>query len=220
MIFKIRFFVGSLMLLIFLNSCSFLKGGKPRVDQFEGKIIFSYSSKDKTGEMSESRSQETMGDELIFTFKDNKYKQEMGGEWRFTQYYLGKDTVYFKLAVRDTLYFESAGKESGKVIEYAIQNEAETIAGVVCDLLSYKTKEETVKYYFNKKYKIDPKNYVGHKFEYYNFWFEKTNAAPLKIVVENNYHRTILTAKEIKEMKIDNSEFLLPNLPRLKIEEE
>lgn len=182
---------------------------------FEGKIIYDLSYEDKTGQMTKEQSKMFMGDQQVYTIKGNKYKSEMNGMMKMTQYYLGQDTLFNQFVGMNNLLWIDANSNSSEVIDYNIETDVETIAGIRCDLLTINTTEGITKYYYNKDYKIDPKHYSNHEYGFWKFSIEKTNSLPIKSVSDSKDVYYEVVAKEIKKMKIDDSEFALPNLPRI-----
>jgi hypothetical protein len=183
---------------------------------FEGKIIYSLTFEDKTGAMSKEQAKMFMGEQQIYTIKGNKYKSEMNGMMKMTQYYLGQDTLYNQIGGMNNLFWIDATSNPDELISYNIDKNVETIAGINCDLLTIKTKDGTTKYYFNTLYQLNPENYANHEYGFWKFCIDKTKSLPIKSVIDTKDVYMEIVAKEIKEMRIDDSEFNIPNLPRMK----
>ena len=124
--------------------------------------------------------------------------------------------MYNKIGSVPGLLWIDATVDDDPIISHTIEKEVETILGVKCDLLTIVSKEGVSKYYYNKKYPMAPGSFNKHKYGQWKFYHEKTNAIPLKSITEDNEIYFEQTAKEIKEIEIDDSEFTLPNLPRIK----
>ncbi len=191
------------------------KGGESKMlTQFEGQITYSLSIVDKTGEMTEDESKLFMGDEQVYTMKDNKYRSEMNGVLNMTQIYLGQDTIYSQMNGAKAIYWIDATSNADQMIDYTIERGVETIAGVECDLLTINSKEGTTKYYYNKEYYSNAKNFKYHKHGFWNFCMEKTNAIPLKSSIESKDMFIEVTAKKINVVEVNEEAFIIPNLPR------
>ncbi len=191
------------------------KGGEDKMlTQFEGQITYALSIKDKTGEMSVEETKMFMGDEQVYTMKGNKYRSEMNGMLNMTQIYLGQDTIYSQMLGAEAVYWIDATRNTDQMIDYKIEQNVETIAGVECDLLTINSEEGTTKYYFNKKYYSNAKNFKRHKYGFWNFCMDKTNAIPLKSSIESKDMFIEVTAKNINEAKVSDEAFEIPNLPR------
>jgi len=182
--------------------------------QFEGQIVYSLVMKNKAGEMSDEEAKMFMGDEQVYTIKENKYKSEMNGMLRMTQIYLGQDTIYSQMLGAPSVYWIDATSNPDQLIDYKIERGVETIAGIKCDLLTINSQEGTTKYYYNKKYYTNAKNFKRHKYGFWDFCMEKTNAVPLKTSIESKDMFFELTAKEIKSTNIEDDVFSIPQLPR------
>lgn len=191
------------------------KGGEGKMlTQFEGQITYSLSIVDKTGEMTEEEAKLFMGDEQVYTMKENMYRSEMNGVLNMTQIYLGQDTIYSQMNGAEAVYWIDATSNSDQMIDYTIEHGVETIAGVECDLLTINSEEGTTKYYYNKEYYSNAKNFKQHKHGFWNFCMEKTNAIPLKSSIESKDMFIEVTAKNINEAKVSDEAFVIPNLPR------
>jgi hypothetical protein len=190
------------------------------IGNFEGKIIYSLIFRDKTGEMTPQEAEEFMGTQQVFTIKGNKYKSEMNGMMNMTQYYLGQDTIFNQFNGVNSLLWIDATSNEDELIDYEITENATVIAGIKCDLLSIKTKEGKMEYYYNKNYAVDPQLYANHKFGFWKFCLEKTRSLPIKSTDDSKEVYMEIVAKDIQRMKVDDAAFIMPNLPKVKNPEE
>ena len=191
------------------------KGGEDKMlTQFEGQITYALSIVDKSGEMTEDETKMFMGDKQIYTMKENKYRSEMNGVLNMTQIYLGQDTIYSQMLGAEAVYWIDATSNTDRMIDYKIERSVETIAGVDCDLLIINSEEGTTKYYFNNEYYSNAKNFKHHKYGFWNFCMEKTNAIPLKTTIESKDMFIEATATNINEAKVSDEAFIVPDLPR------
>jgi len=140
----------------------------------------------------------------------------MNGLMKMTQFYLGEDTLFNQFEGMNSLLWNDATTNPDKLKDFNIEKEVETILGVKCDLLTINSEHGTMKYYFNKKYKVDPENFSNHEYGFWKLCVEKTNSLPIKSISDMDNVYTEVRAKEIKEMVVDEAEFVLPNLPRMK----
>lgn len=219
---KIALVVAIVMMLVACNSTKKINQTKASdtPKSFEGKIVYDLIYEDRTGAMTKEESKMFMGNEQTYTMKGNKYKSEMDGMMKMSLYYLGSDTLYMQIQGMNSLMWIDATSEKDKLIDYTITENAETIAGIPCDLLTVKSEEGVLKYYFNKKYKANQADYAQHEYGFWKFCIDKTGAIPLKQISDAADTYLEMTAKEIKEMPIDAAEFTLPNLPRVKSPEQ
>lgn len=212
------------LVIIFLISCAALipssgsiKQSTQIITSFEGKIIYDLIVKDKTGKTPKAQMAMVMGTEQVYTIKGNKYKSETNGMMKMTQYYTGNDSLFNQIHGVDKLLFVDVKTNFDEMLSYEITENAETIAGIACDLLTIKSKGGTIQYFYNKKYAVDPRHFAEHEYGFWKFCIEKTQALPLKCISDNDDALYMeATAKEIVAMKVADSVFELPALPRAK----
>ncbi len=190
------------------------------IPEFEGKITYSLTFVDKTGEMSKEQAKMFMGDQQVYTIKGDKYKSEMNGMMKITQYYLGHDTLYTQIGGMNNILWIDVTSNPDQLISFTIDKNADIVAGIHCDLVTIKSTEGITKYYFNKKYKINPINYSKHEYGFWKLLIDKTKALPLKSISDTKDLYIEIVAKEIKEMKVADAEFIVPDLPRVKSPEQ
>jgi len=105
----------------------------------------------------------------------------------------------------------NTAKTTGKVVSHKIARKAARIGGVSCNLLTVRTSEGTIEYYFNSRYKIDSEQYTKHNYQYWAFCLEMTDGAiPLKFVFKTNKNEMEITYTDIQEFNIADSVFDLP----------
>ncbi len=185
-----------------------------QVKEFEGKIIYELIYKDRTGRMTVEQVKAVIGNQQIYTVKGKKYKNEKNGLLNMVQYYLGQDTLYSQIAGQ--LHCTDTNSNPETLVDFKIEEKVDTIAGIICDLLSITlTEGGTIKYYFNRDYHVNPNHYEKHEYGFWKFCTEKTNSLPIKQIHDTKVAYVELTAKEIKKISIDDAEFELPNLPRV-----
>lgn len=212
--------IGFFVILIIISCNSAKRGGAATNEknssqpQFEGKIVYSLNFEDKTGALTKEQAKMIMGNQKIYTIKGSKYKNELGGMMKITQYYTGQDTLFNQIEGMDNLLWVDARSNPDTLISYKIDKNAETINGIDCDLLTINSKEGVTKYYFNKKYSVRPEYYINHEYGFWKFCIDKTKSIPIKSVSDTKDVYIEIVAKEIKKMKIEDSEFNIPDLPR------
>ena len=186
------------------------------IDPFEGKIFYDLKFIDKTGSMTEENVKIYMGTKQVYTIKGNKYKSEMNGMMKITQYYLGQDTIYNQMVGVNSLMWINSKTNSDEIVSYEIEKNVEKVNGIDCDKLSIKSKHGTTQYFFNSNYAANPDDYSNHEYGFWKFCIEKTRSLPLKSISDSKGVYVEITATEIKPMTISDQEFQLPDLPRTK----
>jgi len=192
------------------------KNGNTVNKSFEGKIFFDFSMKDKTGEMPAEMTNMMFGDRQTYTVKKGMYKSEFNGQMEMTQIYPGEDSLFMHMAGIEGLLWNEANLNTEELKDFEIEENAAKILDINCHLITMNTSDGVYKYYYNLDYPINPADYAKHDFAFWKFYVEKAKAQPLKIVVDTDEIYMEATATEIKAMKIDDSEFALPNMPRVK----
>jgi len=183
---------------------------------FEGKIIYDFTMKDKSGEMTEEMMKMMFGSEQVYTQKGSKYKNEFSGQMAMKQYYLGGDSMFMQMLGVEGLMWNDVRENTDELISVDITENAAEVMGINCDLLTIKSNEGTAQYYFSKDYPMNSESYKNHKYDFWNLYVEKAKAIPLKAIADSEEFYIEATATEIKPMKIEDNEFDLPNIPRVK----
>jgi len=183
---------------------------------FEGKIFYDFLVKDKTGEMPGDMAEMMFGTKQTYTAKKGMYKSEFNGQMGMTQIYPGGDSLFMQMAGIDGLLWNDVNLNSDELKSFDIEKNAAEIAGKSCDVITIKSKDGTSQFYYNEAYAVNPKDFSKHEFAFWKFYVEKAKALPLKIVMDTDDIYLEATATEVKAMKIDDSEFALPDLKRVK----
>jgi len=161
---------------------------------FEGVVTYRYKFKDKTG----------------FLKPKNVYKNLLNGESQITETYIN-DTLYMTDKNVRAVMWTNTAKTTGKVVSHKTARKVARIDGVSCDLLTVRTSEGVIEYYFNSSYRIDREEYNKHNYQYWAFCLQMTDGAiPLKFVFNTKKNRIEITCTDIQELSIADSVFDLP----------
>lgn len=178
---------------------------------FEGKIIYQYSYKSKVPKVTDDDLLHAMGTTSEYFIKDGNYKSIPNGNTCLWSLYINKENkVYTKLSGVDAILWVDASKNDDKVLKAEINKGVTTIAGYLCDELVLKCRTGVQKIYFSSKVSVNVKLFEKHK---YNNWYDilsRTNALPLKYIIENEQFIAEGTALAVIERKITDSTFVLP----------
>ena len=195
---KIKF----LLLLISFTSFS---------QNFEGEIIYSNTYTSKNLQLKDEQWSLMLGNTQNYLVKGGDYKSIANGKLMQWQLYINKDNkLYNKMANSDIVYWNDASIQGDEVIKIEINKNVVEILGYKCDEIVLTCKSGVQKYYFNSKISIDPKVFINHKFGNWYDYLSKSNALPLKMILENPQFTTISIATEIKPMKLEVNTFELP----------
>ncbi len=196
--------------LTFILFCLFIFPTLLQGQSFEGVVTYRYKFKDKTGFLKPKNVKKLHGTQQKFYFKDDRYKNLLNGESQITQTYIN-DTLYITNKTVRAVMWISAAKTTGEVISYEVVKKAAKIRGVKCDLLTVRTSEGTLEYYYNSKYKIDCKQFGKHNYQYWAFCLKMTDGAiPLKFIFNTKTNCTEITCTDIDELNVADSTFKLP----------
>ncbi len=178
---------------------------------FEGIIHYDLSFKDKTGEMTAEQSLQFMGTKQTYYIKGNKYKSEMNGLLKLTQYYTGRDTLYNKMEGFNGLLYIDSKSNSEKIISSKIEDNNDKIGNYDCKVLDIKTDKGIIKYYFNDKIKVNPDLYKEHNYGLWYFCLEETDGAlPLKMLSDDKDGLLVITINDIINKKLSEEIFIIP----------
>ncbi len=178
---------------------------------FEGEITYQNDYKSKIPNLADQQLASMIGKQFDYYIKGNKYKTISNGSFLQWQIYNpAGNKMYNKMSNSDTAFWIDAGVNADSVIRSTINKNAVEILGLKCDELIFICKSGTQKYYFNSKLAIDPKIYLNHKYANWYDYVSRASAVPLKMEIENAQFIITSTATEIKPMKLNDNEFLLP----------
>jgi hypothetical protein len=178
---------------------------------FEGKVVYKNAYKCKIPNVTDEQFTAMMGATQEYFIKNGDYKSLANGTLFQSQHYINSENkLYTKMSNSDTYLWNDAATNPDEVIKFELNKGVIEILGYKCDELVLTCKSGIQKYYFNSKLMVDTKLFVNHKF---GNWFDivsKSNALPLKLIIENAQFSLEGTATSITEMKLDNSFFSLP----------
>ncbi|MEO7989558.1 MAG: hypothetical protein ABI663_08465 [Chryseolinea sp.] len=178
---------------------------------FEGKIVYSNKYKSKTTTMPDEQFTSMMGTTQEFSIKGGDYKSSLNGKLVQWQIYINQDNkLYTKMSNVSSILWKDAAINDNEVLTSEINKNAIEILGYMCDELILTCKSGVQKFYFNSTLKVDPALYANHKFLNWNEVISKSNALPLKIILETPQFGLESIAVEIKPMVLDKTLFELP----------
>jgi hypothetical protein len=184
---------------------------KASAQNFEGKIVYKNSFVSRIPQLTDAQLTTLMGDRQEYYILNSDYKSTVNGSYSQMQLFNHQENrIYHKLSSSDTLYWIDAGKENDPVVSHTIERMKENILGYSCDVLTIKTQDGTMTYYFNEKLKIDPVLFKDHRYMNYGFIVSLTKALPLKVIAETKQFRMESVATEVIPQKLEKSFFGIP----------
>lgn len=178
---------------------------------FEGEVTYTNTFRSKNAQLKEKQLSVMMGAVHNYFVKNGNYKTVTNGAFAQWQLYIQKDNkLYNKMASSDTLYYNDGLDYDDEVLSTKLNKNVVTILGYSCDELILICKSGTQKYYYNSKLRIDSKYFVNHKYGNYYNYISKTNAVPLKTVIEDYDFIMESTATKVEVKKLPETLFQLP----------
>ena len=178
---------------------------------FEGKIIYSNSYKSKSPQVSDQQWTLMMGSTQEYLIKGGNYKSIANGTLVQWQLYINKDNkLYNKMSNSETAFWNDGNVQGDEVLKVELNKNVTEVLGYKCDEVILTCKSGVQKYYFNSKLSGDTKLFANHKFGNWFDYLSKSNALPLKSIIETAQFTLESIATEVKPMKLDDKEFELP----------
>jgi hypothetical protein len=126
------------------------------------------------------------------------------------QLYINDNKLYTKMANSEAVLWNDGATNDDQVISAEIHKDAATILDYKCDELVLTCKSGVHKYYFTSKLPVDTKLYANHQFGNWYAYLQKTNAVPLKMIIDNAQFTMESVATDVKSVKLDKVLFMLP----------
>ncbi len=178
---------------------------------FEGKIVYTNSFVTKNTNVSNEQWSNMFGSTQEYYIKGGDYKIISNGTLLVWQTYLNQDNkMYTKLSSSKSILWTDASVNGDSIIKVQLKKAVLVILGNTCDELTLTCVSGVQKYYFNTKFKIDPKLFAKHLYGNYADYLSKSKALPLKMIIETEQFTITSIATEAKEMVVDATLFVLP----------
>lgn len=178
---------------------------------FEGKIIYKNEYKSKMANVADDQFSSMMGTTQEYYIKGGNYKSSTNGTFMQWQLYInGDNKLYSKMSSSPNISWTDCTVNADEMVNLQINKKVTTVLGHLCDELILTCKSGVQKYYFNSKYRIDSKLYTKHKFGNWNEIVSRTNAVPLKMIIDSPQVSWECVAVQIIPMTLDSKIFELP----------
>ena len=146
-----------------------------------------------------------------YFIKGGDYKSICNGTFAQRKIYINKDNkVYSKISNSEIVFWNDASVQGDEILKAEINKNVIEILGHKCDGLILTCKSGSQKYYFNSNLSVNSKLFANHKFGNRFDYLLKSNALPLKCIIETAKFTLENTAIEVKSMMLDNKIFELP----------
>lgn len=152
-----------------------------------------------------------MGTMQEYFVMNGNYKSIANGTFFQSQTYLYSENKLFSKMANSMDYFWNDGAINTDIItKFVINKNATQVLGYDCvELILYCT-SGVQKYYYNSKFGVDANVFVNHKYGNWYDFVSKSNALPLKSIIETKQFTLENTAVSIEEIKLTNAFFELP----------
>lgn len=178
---------------------------------FEGKIIYSNTYKSKNPQLSDQQWTSMMGNTQEYLIKGGNYKSIAYGTFFQWQLYINKDNkLYNKMSNSETVFWIDGSVQGDEVLKVEVNKNVTEVLGYKCDEVILTCKSGIQRYYFNSNLAVDTKLYANHKFGNWFDYLSKSNALPLKSIIETAQFTMVSIATDIKSLNLDDKEFELP----------
>lgn len=178
---------------------------------FEGKITYANTYKSKNTKIPDQQWTTMLGSTQEYFIKEGEYKSITNGTFVQWQQYSNKDNkLYTKMANTETLLWNDGSIQGDEVLKVEVNKKVTEILGYKCDEVILTCKSGVQKYYFNSKLSVKTKLFVNHKFGNWFDYLSKSNALPLKSIIDTAQFTMESTATEVKPSKLDAKMFELP----------
>jgi hypothetical protein len=193
-----------LLLLLTVSTLTFAQN-------FEGKITYQNSYKSKIQGVTDEQFTSMMGTTQEYWIKGGNYKSTLNGSVVAWVLYVNKDNkLYSKMGNSEIVYWNDGSQNTNEITKAEINKEVLTILGYKCDELILTGKNGVEKYYFNSSLKIDASLFKNHKYGNWSEYTSRSNAVPLKMIIETPQFSMESTATEVKPVALEEQFFQLP----------
>jgi hypothetical protein len=178
---------------------------------FEGKIIYENKYKSKLPNVTDEQLTAMMGSKQDYFVKAGNYKIATNGSYFQWQIYVNKDNkLYNKMTSSESLYWIDAAANPDAVIKAEIKKGVIDILGYTCDEITLTCKSGVQKYYYSPKLKADAKLFTNFKYQNFYEYISRTQALPLKMIIETPQFSLESVATEVKPTTLDAKLFAIP----------
>ena len=191
--------------------CLFLSTITAFSQSFEGKITYTNTFKTKNTKITDQQWTTMLGSNQEYFIKDGDYKSITNGTFvQWQQYINAENRLYIKMANTETLLWNDGSIQGDEVLKVEVNKKVTEILGYKCDEVILTCKSGIQKYYFNSKLAVNTKLFANHKFGNWFDYLSKSNALPLKSIIDTAQFTMESIATEVKPTKLDPKMFELP----------
>jgi hypothetical protein len=189
-----------------------LNGALSSAQDFEGVITYKSTYLDSDMDMSITELEEMYGTETKTFIKNGFYMEVSNTNFIGYQLWRHCDTaVYYRhKRTDDTLLMNYTNLRPGGDFTFKLENNADTILGYPCDLLTVKNDRGTIKYYFSSEFSLDPEYYVNYSHSNKYEIVKLMESIYLRLSVSYEYMHVDLIAVDIERRDLPEKIFEVP----------
>jgi len=212
---KNHFFLIVLLCILKLNFCC-------AQDYFEGVIQYKMTYESLNENIPVAFFETELGVAFTAYVQEDRYAMvhqgigELG--WMKTIIRLDEGYIYTEYEKSDTITKKKFGVEQEILLEFKRnKNNIQHVLGLPCESITLNIKNrdpnevfEVIegKYYFNPKYKLNPKHYKNYNDEFWNLYVKEAKAVSLRNeIVAKPYFKAVQEAVKISEEKVTDRLF-------------
>jgi hypothetical protein len=178
---------------------------------FQGRIVYQNTYVSKLPNVTSEQFTSMMGSTQTYIIKGGDYKSSANGTFFQWQLYINKDNKLFnKMSNSETVLWNDGATNPDEVLKVEVNKNVTEVLGYKCDEVVLTCKSGTQKYYFNSKIGVDISLFTGHLYGNWYDYLKVAKALSLKSVIDNAQFTLTCIATEVKELKLDDKEFQLP----------
>jgi hypothetical protein len=178
---------------------------------FEGRILYENSYKSKNPNVTDQQWISMMGSTQEYFIKEGDYKSIMNGTLVQWQLYINKENkIYTKMSNSEKALWNDASIQGDEVLKSELNKNVTEVLGFKCDEIILTCKSGLQKYYFSSHLKVETNLYSNHKFGNWFEYLSKSNALPLKLIIETAQFTMEGIATSINPTKLERTLFEIP----------
>jgi len=180
---------------------------------FEGVICYRVTVLADPGQTGVARK---MGNRTVSYYRQGEYHDVYSGEELQHIWYKRNNVEYTQLKGIDTLLYASCAEEKRPFERMEKKENDTTILGYTCNRLSLEYAGRKVTYWYAPELYIPGELFKDREFAFMNRYFAEANAAILMRSHEGPLFSTLSVAVSVERKRLDDSVFVLPELPEKK----
>ena len=178
---------------------------------FEGEITYKNSYHSKVQTFSDEQWRSIVGMQEEYYIKGGNYKSVMSGSVVASYLYHSKENkLYTEFREGGIMYWNDAAINTDSVLSFEVKKNAVRILNYDCDELILHCKKGTHTYDYAPQLAADPSLFINHKFGNWYDYLKIAKALPLRMVIEQDQVIITSEATSVKQMRLSDDFFALP----------